>query len=155
LDISKLIREAYPGLKKYALSLTNYNNEDAEDLVQKAVLKAYEKIDSFTRNDNFGGWVATLMRNLFIDEKRSIGGKTFSDIEDEVIPVSDNTDRFFEVRDIMKGILALSKKCQNILSLVADGYKYDEIASKLTIPIGTVMSSLLRCRQNLNKELYG
>jgi len=152
-EFSTLIKEAYPGLKKVALRLCNFNHDDAEDLVQKAVLKAFEKQDSY-QEDNFGGWVSTIMKNLFLDEVRKQKGKEFVDIDDEIIP-SNDSHKFFEVRDVMNGIKTLSQKCQHILALIADGNKYDEIANQLSMPIGSVMSSLLRCRQNLQKHLYG
>jgi len=41
------------------------------------------------------------------------------------------------------------------LLLIAEEYKYAEISERLSVPIGTVMSSLTRCRKQLYKELYG
>ena len=128
----------YPDIRRVAMKLTRYNEADADDLVQKALLKAFEK-QSLYKGGNLTGWVVTIMKNLFID--------------DEVLTSKDN-DKFLDVSDTNAALKRLSKKCQDVLLLIAEEYKYSEISKRLSVPIGTVMSSLTRCRKQLYKELY-
>jgi len=135
------------------MKLTKYNHADADDLVQKTLLKAFEK-EYLYKGGNLTGWVVTIMKNLFIDDIRKLKDKIFVDIDDEVM-ISNNNDKHLDVSDTNSALKRLGKKCQDILLLVAEEYKYAEISERLSIPIGTVMSGLTRCRKQLYKELYG
>ena len=147
------LKEMYPDIRRVAMKLTKYNDANADDLVQNTLLKAFEK-QSLYKGGNLTGWVVTIMKNLFIDEMRKLKGKTFVDIEDEILISKDN-DSYLDVADANSALKKLGEKCQNILTLIAEEYKYAEISENLSIPIGTVMSSLTRCRKQLYKELYG
>ncbi len=147
------LKEMYPDIKRVAMKLSKYNEADADDLVQKTLLKAFEKQDIY-KGGNLTGWVVTIMKNLFIDEMRKLKGKTFVDIEDEIL-ISNSNDKHLDISDTNFALKKLEEKCQNILLLIAEEYKYAEISEHLSIPIGTVMSRLTRCRQQLHKELYG
>ncbi|MBT4764955.1 RNA polymerase sigma factor [bacterium] len=149
----KNLKDMYPDIRRVAMKLTKYNEADADDLVQKSLLKAFEKQDLF-KGGNLTGWVVTIMKNLFIDDMRKLKDKIFVDIEDEIL-TSNSNDKHLDVADTNSALKKLGKKCQNILSLIAEEYKYVEISECLSIPIGTVMSSLTRCRKQLYKELYG
>ena len=52
-----------------------------------------------------------------------------------------------------KILKTMSGNCQSILTLIGEEYKYKEISERLNMPIGTVMSNLLRCRKKLNQKL--
>jgi len=147
------LKEMYPDIRRVAMKLTKYNDADADDLVQKTLLKAFEK-ENLYKGGNLTGWVVTIMKNLFIDDMRKLKDKTFVDIDDEVI-INNNDDKHLDVADTRSALKKLGEKCQSILLLVAEEYKYAEISERLSIPIGTVMSGLTRCRKQLYKELYG
>jgi RNA polymerase sigma-70 factor (ECF subfamily) len=149
----KNLKEMYPDIRRVAMKLTKYNHADADDLVQKTLLKAFEK-EYLYKGGNLTGWVVTIMKNLFIDDIRKLKDKIFVDIDDEVM-ISNNNDKYLDVSDTNSALKRLGKKCQDILLLVAEEYKYAEISERLSIPIGTVMSGLTRCRKQLYKELYG
>lgn len=149
----KNLKEMYPDIRRVAMKLTKYNHADADDLVQKTLLKAFEK-EYLYKGGNLTGWVVTIMKNLFIDDIRKLKDKIFVDIDDEVM-ISNNNDKHLDVSDTNSALKRLGKKCQDILLLVAEEYKYAEISERLSIPIGTVMSGLTRCRKQLYKELYG
>ena len=65
------LKEIYPDIRRVAMKLVKYNDADADDLVQKALLKAFEKQESF-KGGNLTGWVVTIMKNLFIDDIRKL-----------------------------------------------------------------------------------
>ena len=66
-----------------------------------------------------------------------------------------NEDDGLELLDVNKALNVIGDKCKKILLLIAEQYEYKEISEKLSIPIGTTMSRLLRCRKQLHQQLYG
>jgi RNA polymerase sigma-70 factor, ECF subfamily len=140
-----------PELWPTAIKLSNGNVEDAKDLIQKTFVKALEKKELFKDDSNQIGWVVTIMKNIHIDEKRKGKGKTFVHFQEEAHTTTNPEP--LEVEDTIVALKQLGKRCQSVLMLIAEGYKYSEIAHQLELPLGTVMSRLLRCRQQLFKAL--
>ena len=147
----KKIRKMYPDIMRVALNLTRYNREDAEDLVQKALMKAFEKQELF-KGGNLVGWIVTIMKNIFRDELRKTKGRV---IDDTDVDTLSDYDPDLEIFDVNKALSKVGDKCRKILLLIAEEYKYAEISEKLSIPLGTTMSRLLRCRKQLHQQLYG
>ena len=145
------LKTIYPDILRVAKKMTKYNIDDAEDLVQKALLKALEKQHLY-KGGNLTGWVVRIMQNIFRDELRKTKGKDFVEIEENTLPYYDPD---LEIIDINKVLSKLGDKCRKILLLIAEEYKYEEISEKLSIPLGTTMSRLLRCRKQLHQQLYG
>ena len=146
------LKTIYPDIMRVAKKMTKYNIDDAEDLVQKALLKALEKQHLY-KGGNLTGWVVRIMQNIFRDELRKTKGKDFDEIEENTSPQYDQDQ--LEILDVNKALSKLGDKCRKILLLIAEEYKYAEISEKLSVPLGTVMSRLLRCRKQLHQELYG
>ena len=146
------LKTIYPDLMRVANKMTKYNTSDAEDLVQKALLKALEKQHLY-KGGNLTGWVVRIMQNIFRDELRKIKGKDFVEIEENTLPQYDQDK--LEILDVTKALSKLGDKCRKILLLIAEEYKYAEISEQLSIPLGTAMSRLLRCRKQLHQQLYG
>ena len=145
------LKTIYPDIMRVAKKMTKYNIDDAEDLVQKALLKALEKQHLY-KGGNLTGWVVRIMQNIFRDELRKTKGKDFVEIEENTLPYYDPD---LEIFDVNKALSKLGDKCRKILLLIAEEYKYAEISEKLSIPLGTTMSRLLRCRKQLHQQLYG
>jgi RNA polymerase sigma-70 factor, ECF subfamily len=154
------LKEIYPDIMRVAMKLTRYDRENAEDLVQKALIKALEKQKLF-KGGNLTGWIVTIMKNIFRDELRKVKGKEFVEISDDNLPPDDigENEKEIEVGERVASVMgALDKiggKCKKLLLLIGQEYKYKEISVKEDMPIGTVMNSLLRCRKKLHQELYG
>ena len=145
------LKTIYPDIMRVAKKMTKYNIDDAEDLVQKTLLKALEKQHLY-KGGNLTGWVVRIMQNIFRDELRKTKGKDFVEIEENTLP---DYDPDLEIFDVNKALSKLGDKCRKILLLIAEEYKYAEISEKLSIPLGTTMSRLLRCRKQLHQQLYG
>ena len=146
------LKTIYPDILRVAKKMTKYNIDDAEDLVQKTLLKALEKQHLY-KGGNLTGWVVRIMQNIFRDELRKTKGKDFVEIEENKLFQYDQDQ--LEILDINKALSKLGDKCRKILLLIAEEYKYADISEKLSIPLGTTMSRLLRCRKQLHQELYG
>ena len=119
-------------LMNFALKLTA-NREDALDLLQDTTLKVLNSQEKFTDNVNFAGWVMVIMRNLFIN----------------------NYHKIYQIKEITKAIAALNEDYKIPFSLFVNGYKYQEIADKLNLPLGTVKSRIFFARKELQNKLDG
>ena len=97
------LKTVYPDLMRVANKMTKYNTPDAEDLVQKALLRALEKQHLY-KGGNLTGWIVRIMQNIYRDELRKIKGKDFVEIEEKTLFQYDNDN--LEILDVNK---ALSK----------------------------------------------
>lgn len=158
----RLAEDVFPSLYGTALRLTR-SPEDASDLSQEALVRAYE---AFCRFDgrNFKAWMLRILTNLYINRYRKIqrtGRATSLDEEDAAEPVAPAEEA--PDRQVFDGLLgaeveeALAKvpdvfRITVILSDI-EGMSYDEVAEATEVPVGTVRSRLARGRAILRKEL--
>jgi RNA polymerase sigma-70 factor (ECF subfamily) len=140
-----------PDLRLYARSRTN-NQDDADDLVQKTLIRALEK-QAFFKGGKLIAWAITMMKNIRIDDVRKTRGVTISDIEIDETISSGPTDTSQDLNDVNDALLKLDEKCREILVLIGGGYSYKEISSTLLMNMGTLMGRLHRCREKLLKNL--
>ncbi|MFK7980940.1 MAG: sigma-70 family RNA polymerase sigma factor, partial [Saprospiraceae bacterium] len=68
-EFTRLFTKYKAKLLGSAIKLTN-NREDANDLMQETVYKAYKNLSSFKAGSNFSAWMSTIMRNTFINNYR-------------------------------------------------------------------------------------
>ena len=144
---------------------------DAEDLVQETYLRAYKSYDQFTEGTNLRAWLFRILYNHFINvyhrgKRRPVEVRLdpnymhrglisaehvrwYRSAENEYLDGQTST----EVRDAVKAIPDYYSEV--VLLADVDGYAYREIAQRLGIPIGTVMSRLHRGRKRLRKLLEG
>jgi len=139
-------------LRRYARSLTR-DNAQADDLVQDALVHAYERQGSFSASGNLKGWLLSILHNAFIDERRRSTAERqrlehLAQISDSLMP-ADQEGRV-RLQQIQRAFLALPEEQRAALHLVAiEGLSYQEAAESLGIPVGTLMSRLGRARAAL------
>jgi RNA polymerase sigma factor (sigma-70 family) len=68
---------------------------------------------------------------------------------------NDYSNKLIDWQEVVSILKKMNQKCQNILLLASEQYKYLEMSERLGIKLGTVESRLDRCRKRLYKELYG
>jgi RNA polymerase sigma-70 factor (ECF subfamily) len=144
----------------FALTLTA-NKDAAKDLLQETTLKALNNHDKFTDNTNFKGWILTIMRNIFInDYRKMVSNQTVIDNDESLYHLHLPQDSGFEtpedslnVQDITKIINRLDKDMKEPFSMLIAGYKYDEIAENLNLPLGTVKNRIFLARKALQENL--
>jgi len=139
-------------LRRYARSLVR-NADDAEDLVHDALLRAYEKKQSFRRGGNLRTWLLSIMHNTHIDRlrhDRSLARRhddAAVQTEQSLQAGQEHAVRLQQVRD---AFFRLPEEQREALHLVAiEDLSYQEAASALGIPIGTLMSRISRARVQL------
>lgn len=144
----------------FAYTLTS-SREEAKDLLQDTTLKVLDNQDKFTDNKNFKGWVFTIMRNIFINNYRRLTrNQTILDQTEDLYHLNlpqesgfETPDEAFNVKEISKAINSFSDEYRIPFSMHVAGYKYNEIADKMNLPLGTVKSRIFFARQKLQSML--
>lgn len=134
--------------------------EDRNDLMQDTLLKAWVYRDKFQAGTNLKAWVFTIMRNTYINEfNKKQKRKTFaisedlSELDQQYFVEHDTPEDYINKKELLSGISSLEAQYSEPLSMYHEGYKYEEIAEKLNIPIGTVKNRIFTARKKVVKKL--
>jgi len=147
-------------LRSFALMLTMDSN-DADDLVQDTTLKVLYNQDKFADNVNFKGWVLTIMKNIFISNYRKITRhKIIIDRSEDLFQLNlpqnsgyETPDGAYSIGEISNNINSFADEYRILLSMHINGYKYEEIAAKMGLPLGTIKSRIFVARKRLQERL--
>lgn len=147
-------------LFSFALRLTA-DKDKAQDLVQDTTLKALDNEGKFVNNTNFKGWMFTIMRNIFINcYRQTVKEAVVAETSDDLYHYNllktverETPEGVFETGEISRAINSLPPEFAEIFSMYVAGYKYDEIARQLSIPLGTVKSRIFATRVKLKAIL--
>jgi RNA polymerase sigma-70 factor, ECF subfamily len=127
----------------------------AEDILQEAFLKIWNKIDSYdTKKGTIFTWMLNISRNLGIDSLRSSAYKQSSstfgiDKNLKIIDYTQNESYPIEFIGLNKLIEVLNPEHKKIIDLIYfGGYTQAEVAEHLNIPLGTVKT---RARMAMNQ----
>lgn len=136
----------------YARSILR-NRADAEDAVQQAALRAFERIHTFDENRPFKGWWFAILRNCCVDLMRRSQSAATQGLEEFDLPASPPPETL-DWQQLNGALSRLSEDHREILRLryFAD-LSYRELAETLGIPQGTVMSRLHLARNALRAQL--
>jgi len=149
----------------YRLTL---DRDDAKDLVQDTYLKAFRFIESFQKGTNAKAWLFRILKNSFINDYRK-KSKEPSKVDYQEVETYYNSDevdrqitpdlRVESLKDmigdeISNALNSLDVDFRTVIILCdLEGFKYEEMAKILDIPIGTVRSRLHRARNLLKDKL--
>jgi len=151
-------------LKGYALFLTQ-NKDDAHDLLQETYLKAFSNRDRFAPDTNLKGWLYTIMKNTFINNyRRKVKRNTFVDHTEQDYYINqanqhipNQAESKMVMEDLNAAIAVLPLELKEAFMLNFRGHKYQDIADRFGIPIGTVKTRIHLARKALKRKLsiYG
>lgn len=144
-----------PRLRRFAYGLTG-SRDDADDLVQSALVRALERLDQYQPGTRLDSWMFRIVQNQWLDGKRrqKVRGPVINpddqpDQTDHGLGAAAPMDRM-TLAAVRREVAALPADQRAVLILVAvEGLSYREAAETLAIPVGTVMSRLSRARQKL------
>ena len=147
-------------LLNFAYLLTS-NRDDAYDLLQDTTLKALDNEDKYVDNVNFQGWVFTIMRNIFINNYRKVvRSATVIDQTEDLYHLNlpqesglETPEGSIAATEITAAINSFSDEYRVPFSMHVAGYKYNEIADKMNLPLGTVKSRIFFARKRLQEML--
>ncbi|HLR26644.1 MAG TPA: sigma-70 family RNA polymerase sigma factor [Fodinibius sp.] len=151
----------------FALRLTSDPN-DAEDLVQDTIVKAFRFFSSYEKGTNAKAWLFRILKNSYINSYRKNSKKPsqvdydevstfYETIRAERTDTSDLEDKMFRDLiddDISSALDELPEDFRTVVLLCdVEGFTYEEIANMLDVPIGTIRSRLHRGRNLLKSQL--
>jgi RNA polymerase sigma factor (sigma-70 family) len=162
IELSRQISLLHPMLYAFTRRFTT-DNDESLDLVQDTLLRALVYKDKFREDTNLKGWLFTIMRNTFINQyRKNKRTKTSHDKTQELyfLNVEDThtfnkPDANLEYTDIWKHVNELREEFLVPFKMHSSGYKYNEIAEHLNIPIGTVKNRIFHARKELQAKLAG
>lgn len=151
--------ETLPALRRFALSLTR-NEDRADDLVQDSVERALIKSEYFEPGTNLRSWIFTVCRRVFLNQIRKQKSQGIA------VELDDAPQATLSEVASQTGTLAFKETAGHferlplrdkvVLSLVViEGMKYEEAATMLDVPVGTVRSRLSRARARLKAMAEG
>ncbi len=144
-----------PDLRRFAQSLA-HGADQAEDLVQETLLKAWQNQKRYRPGTNLKAWTFTIMRNQFYTEKRK-SRREVADVDGaaagQLIALADQLHRV-ALREVWSRIRTLPEAQQEALLLVAaQGMTYEEASAALGCQVGTVKSRVSRARKSFPDAL--
>ncbi len=155
------------GLYRYALRLCGGDRDQASDLVQDSLLKAFDAFGRLRPGTNHRAWVFTITRNTFLSGVRRAGREEA--LEDpasvvdrwspaapqQLVRADDGFRHGFEDQ-VLAALGRLSEPQRSAVVLCdVEGLRYEEIAEVLGCPVGTVRSRIHHARRSLRDALAG
>ena len=147
-------------LHAFAYNLTK-NTEDAKDLYQETAFRAITNRDKFRAGTNLKAWLFTIMKNIFINNyRKKVKRNTILDSTDnqyfinssEQHSVRNDGESNVMLEELGEMIEGLEDSIRVPFLLHYEGFKYQEIADRFELPLGTVKSRIFFARKEL-KEL--
>lgn len=160
IEFNHRVSGLYKPLKNFALKLTR-NLEDATDLTQETMTKAFYNHDKFREGTNMKAWLYTIMKNIFInDYRRRASSHIISDDTENQYYINSHSQRTgnrgenkLMMQDIQQAIGGLSGNLRVPFVMAFQGYKYEEIAQHMRVPLGTVKIRIHNARKKLKVQL--
>ena len=144
--------------------IKNFTGHYDEDLEQEVYIRTYKNLDKYKEQNKFSKWICTITANLCRDYLKSSRFKLQNNCcsDDEALDrIKDKTtpeveySRLEKQRITLKAINNLPKKLkQTIIMYEFEDYSYEQISSKLKVPVGTVKSRINSARKILKEELH-
>lgn len=155
IEISTLIVDHHVVLYRYAFRLAG-NQDDAEDLVQQTFMIAQQKLHQLREPSKVRNWLYTILRTCFLKSQRKQSPVPAAMLELNVndIPQNNENDENIDGERLQLAINELADEFRVVvLMYYFEECSYREIAEKLELPIGTVMSRLSRAKGHLRAIL--
>jgi len=159
-QFTALISDYDSSLRSFALKFTR-DEDDANDLIQDTMMKAFRYMDRYQDGTNLKGWLYTIMRNTFINNYRKLSrtgelitqSEELSSVQLSTSSTKNTAEGAFVLGDIQGALLNLAEQYRVPFVRYVEGYKYEEIAAELSIPLGTVKTRIHEARRILSRKL--
>jgi RNA polymerase sigma-70 factor (ECF subfamily) len=151
-DFGRLLDKEIARLRRYAFALTR-NMSQADDLVQDTLVRAIAKQHCWQWGTNLRAWLFTIMHHQYADAvRRSVREGIAVEFDDKwpyPTAATDPTGRL-SLRDLDRALARISEERRRVILLIGlEGTSYEEAATILDVPIGTIRSHLSRGRESL------
>ncbi len=161
LDFYSKFDELTHVLHNFAFNLTK-NGEDAKDLFQETAFRAMHNKEKFRPGTNFKAWVFTIMKNIFINNyRKKVKANTIKDSTNNLYfinsgdkVITNEGDRNIMIDELTGMIDRLDETLKIPFVKHFQGFKYQEIADELELPLGTVKSRIFFARKELKSMIH-
>jgi RNA polymerase sigma-70 factor (ECF subfamily) len=158
MDIGALLEPEIPRLRRYARAQTG-DARRADDLVEDCLCRAVRTIDLFWSGTDLRVWLFTLLRDQLAGSGRQVAhAMRATAIEDAAKAVSSPKHRFpaLTLENLRRALAGLPADQREVVLLVGlEGFRYDDVARILDVPVGTVRSRFSRGRNALHGVMTG
>lgn len=149
----ELYKLYYKPMYNTSLRILN-NSAEAEDVMQESFITAFAKLDNYSGEGSFAGWLRRIVVNNSIDQlKKRSANVSIEDFHNEPAdePANEDTAHVeYKISEIKKAILELADDHRMIISLfLFEGYDHDEISQILNISNNTSRTRYSRARKKL------
>ena len=159
-NFNQKFTELTPVLNAFAYNLTQ-NHEDAKDLYQETAFRAMANREKFRPDTNFKAWLFTIMKNIFINNyRKKVKSNTIMDSTDNLYYINSGKrseenqgDTITLIKELKSLIAKLEDNIRIPFLMHYEGYKYQEIADKFELPLGTVKSRIFFARRELKAQI--
>jgi RNA polymerase sigma-70 factor (ECF subfamily) len=161
-EFSGQINEMSGMLQAFAYKLTK-NPDDSKDLYQETAFRALTNQDKFRPGTNLKAWMFTIMRNIFINNyrKKSKANTIFDATDNQYFlnaspsqTVQNSAESGILMQELQQMVDALDDGIRVPFLMHYYGYKYQEIAEQLDLPLGTVKSRIFFARKELKDVIH-
>lgn len=158
-----------PKLIWLAATVTS-RREDAEDIVQQALMNAYRKLSGFRGDSHMRTWLTAIVQNTAREYLRKQRGRTFIPLECSPHPDGDsedldlpdksmNPEEYYECCEreslVTNAIGGMGPRSREVLEMcVVEELPYLQVATVLGISLSTVKSRMFRCRRDLKMAVW-
>ena len=151
-DLHQVIEALIPRLARYARVLTR-DPAAADDLVQECLTRALGKMHLWEEGTDLRAWLFTILHHQYVSlTRRQARQRASNELQKSYrsLTVSPNQTARLELRDLERALAALPEEQRSVILLVGlEGMRYDEAASLVNLPVGTVRSRVSRGRETL------
>jgi RNA polymerase sigma-70 factor, ECF subfamily len=153
-DLASTLPGMLPRLWTFALRISG-NRHDAEDLVQRARVRALERTHQLRPGTAPLSWMFSIVQSIWINEQRArnVRSRRSVDWDHELLetvadPLAATPEQHAMDSRIVSAVQALPEAQRVVMLLLVgvEGLSYNEAADALGVPIGTIMSRLSRAR---------
>jgi RNA polymerase sigma-70 factor (ECF subfamily) len=162
----RLIAAHIAQIRRFARAFT-HNDADADDLAQEALVKVYRAIGSYRLDASFSTWLYAVVRNSFLDHRKSRAGRERA-VEAPLVARAVEAAGSEDAPDLADAQLQAAQERSRLWAAIAsvpedfrtavvlfdiEGLSYEEIAAVEGVPLGTVKSRIKRGRDHLRALL--
>jgi RNA polymerase sigma-70 factor (ECF subfamily) len=151
--------ELLPRMWRFSVMLTR-DRERADDLLQSACERALSRHVQFRPGTRLDSWMYSIIHSIWKNDIRRENTRRDALVRMPETPTSVDGERVVTGKIFLSEVLSQvetlpEQQASAVLLVYVDGLSYDEAASVLDVPVGTVMSRLARARLALGRALDG
>ena len=156
-----LVERYHRGLISHLTNLLHGDQAQAEDIAQEAFIRAFDKLHQYDSNYAFSTWLYKIADNmsyrLLKQAKKTVQIETVENsLPDDGVTLGERLDLKTTKQAVRSAVKTLSPQYQQVLTLYYwENFSYEQIATVIDRPIGTVRTWLFRAKDELRKELNG